>query len=143
MRLNLPSLHIQSDQVQDVPPLWMLLAEYPFMIDGKMFWIPLFFVCDKYSVLGIVLKKSRKNEKENIPAWLHDYVIRNRNILGFSMMDCHWIFLQAMKLCGIGFFMRWAKYLAVVNFNWMLAGDGNGTPPKDVQAFIDKHGYGC
>jgi hypothetical protein len=141
-KLELPSLHLINDLVGN--NLWITMNDYPFMLDGRLMFIPLFFLHDKYSVpFGVVFPRSREVAKENIPAVLHDYLIRNRKLLHMSMDECHDVFLQAMKLCGIGFVTRYLKYTAVMCFNWLIAGDGDGTPPRQVQEFIDKHGYGC
>jgi len=141
MKLYMPSLYLECEKVDR--DLWILLTPFAFMLDDKLHSIPLFFVCDKYTVLGVFLKRDRPNEVENIPAWIHDYLVRFRNILGLSLMDCHYVFLQAMRMCGIRPVMRWVKYLGVVSFNWMIASAGDGTPPPEVRDFIDKHGYGC
>ncbi len=142
MKLRLPSLHLINDCIGK--NLWITMNCYPFFIDGRMHFVPLFFIHDKYSVpLGVVFPRSRKKRKENIPAVLHDYIVRNRKLLGFSFCECHDIFLQAMKLCGIWPITRYMKYSAVMCFNWMIAGAGDGSPPPRIRAFIDKHGYGC
>jgi hypothetical protein len=141
-KLELPSLHLVNDKVGN--NLWITMNDYPFMLDGRLMFIPLFFIHDKYSVpFGIIIPRDRKEKMENIPAVLHDYIVRYRNVLKLSLPDCHDVFLQAMRLCGLPVYLRWAKYTAVMCFNWMIAGDGMGTPPRQVQAFIDKHGYGC
>jgi hypothetical protein len=142
MKLRLPSLYLHVAPV--APKLWITMHGFQFLADDRECWIPEMFICDKYSVpVGLVFKRSRKHEVENIPAILHDYLVRNRRLLGFSLMQCHDLFLQAMKVCGIGRATRWAKYSAVVTFNWTMAGKGDGTPNRQVKAFIDKHGYGC
>jgi hypothetical protein len=142
MKLELPSLYLNSEPV--ARKLWATTNEYPFLVDGVIYTIPQLFVCDKYSVpLGVILKRERKENIENIPAILHDYLVRYRKVLGFSITDCHSLFRQAMLLCGLGFGMRWTKWSGVFLFNWAIATKGDGTPPRNVKRFIDKHGYGC
>jgi hypothetical protein len=146
MKLELPSLHLPCKPVSVNPDLWVLLIEFPFIIDGKVLWIPVHFICDKYSIPFFarpVYRRERKVEKENIPAWLHDYLVRNRIALGLSLMDCHNIFYQAMLLVGMWRITARIKWLGVTAGSWAVVEKGDGTPPKDVRDFIDKHGWGC
>jgi len=147
MKLELPSLYIESVEV--APELWALTLHYVFLIDSKVFIIPVDFICDKYSIpkwpkwLRWLFPQRRSNAVENIPAWIHDYLVRFRNTLGLSLTDCHNIFLQAMSLVNLDNTTRKFKYTGVMLFNWMIVQDGYGTPPKDVKRFIDENGWGC
>ena len=141
MKLNLPSLNLKTGKVG--PKLWITLEPFGFMLDSRYMAIPNLFVTDKYSVpLGILFKRSRPVAMQNIPAILHDFLVRYRKTLGISLVDCHKLFLQAMKLCGIDPFTRACKYMAVMAFNWMIVGPGDGSTSGKVKRFIDRHGYG-
>jgi hypothetical protein len=142
VNLYIPSLYTSAQQI--APKLWMLTDTFVFIVGGIVYKIPALFISDLYSVpLGIIVKRDKGYDIGNIPAWIHDYLVRHRKTLGLSMMDTHNIFREAMRLCGIGTVTRTAKYAAVVLGTWIVAEDGRGTPPREVRAWIDKHGYGC
>jgi hypothetical protein len=146
MKLTIPSYDLNTLNV--APELWAMMRPFPFVLDDKEHWIPYQFVCDKYSIpkrpkwLRRLFPQNRSNKKENIPAWLHDYTIRFRVILGLSLMDCHDIFNQAMDMVGIDKPSRIVKYTTVVITNWAIVEDGTGTPPKEVRDFIAENGWG-
>ena len=147
MKLELPSLHLDCGQV--APGLWALCEPFVFLIDGTLYTIPLLFICDKYSIpkwpkwLRKLFPQNRSNKKENIPAWVHDYLVRHRVTLGISLIDCHDIFLQGMELVRIDKTTRRIKYAGVMVGNWAVVEKGDGTPPREVREFIAKHGWGC
>jgi hypothetical protein len=142
MKLELPSLHLECEPV--APNLWACMEPFPFLIDGRVEFIKWFFICDKYSVPpNPFYKRRRVVEKENIPAWLHDYMVRYRLYLGLSIMDCHRLFRDAMRIVGMGRVTAQIKYMAVVVGTPLFGGVGDGTPPRSVRKFIAENGWGC
>jgi hypothetical protein len=142
MKLELPSLYLECEQV--APKLWACMQPFPFMIDGELWFIKWHFVCDKYSVPPNPLyPRRRAADVENIPAWLHDYTRRYRNVLGLSVRDTDILFRDAMEMVGLHPWTVRIKYRAVRMFAWATAGKGDGTPPRRVRKFIAKHGWGC
>jgi hypothetical protein len=142
MKLHLPSLNLECQPV--APNLWGCYEPFPFMIDDKLRFIPWMFICDKYSVPpNPFYPRRRKIPKENIPAWLHDYLRRYRNYYGLSVKDTDVLFRQAMELVGLRSTTVRIKYRAVRMAAWATAGKGDGTPPKRVRNFIAENGWGC
>jgi hypothetical protein len=144
MKLHLPKLEIECVRVQRRPALWATVQPFPFEIDGEARSVPNRFVNDKYSVplpLQPIMPRRRKTKKENTPAVLHDYLVRNYKLLGITLMDAHDLFLQAMRICSMYMPLSYVKYAGVViGSPWQ--GQGDGTPPKKVQEFIDKYEWG-
>lgn len=137
MKLELKSLEIHNEQVADT--VWRTTHDFQFWADGVMLSIPSPFYHDKYSVpwpVSLVIKRDYKCPKKNMPAVLHDYLVRHRNLLGLSLMDCHCLFRQAMSLAGIPAWLISSKYAAVSSFNWIAAGAGDGTPSRKVRKAV-------
>jgi len=59
-------------------------------------------------------------------AVIHDYAVRNRRRLGLRLVDCHRIFYEAMRCSGVPRYRASIMLGAVLCFNWMIAGDGQG-----------------
>ena len=133
MKLELAKLEIRNEPV--ARNIWRTAEDYMFFVDDMPYMIPSPFYHDKYSVVlsNVGFRRSRKTDAENLPAVLHDYLVRYRKVLGFSIVDCHELFKQAMGICGLPMFTILCKYSAVMMFNWLMAGPGDGTPPRKVR----------
>ena len=59
-------------------------------------------------------------------AVLHDYAVSNRKLIGYSLMDCHRLFREVLRFSGTGRVKTAVMYTAVVAFNWIKPGPGNG-----------------
>jgi hypothetical protein len=143
MKLELQRLEIPCEQVSK--RVWRTLEPFSFWIDGKYHRIPAPFFNDKYSVIFddvifyvIGFPRDRGDDAENMPAVLHDYLVRYRKVLGLSLMDCHELFKQSMGMASLPPFTIVAKYSAVVCFNWIMAGPGDGTPPRKIRKAMQK-----
>ena len=60
-------------------------------------------------------------------AVLHDYAVSNRKLIGYSLMDCHRLFREILLFSGTGRLKTAVMYSAVVAFNWIRPGPGNGS----------------
>lgn len=60
-------------------------------------------------------------------AVLHDFAVRNRRALGFSLMECHRLFREVLLFTGTGHFKSAVMFSAVVLFNWIDPGPGDGS----------------
>jgi hypothetical protein len=65
----------------------------------------------------------------DVAAAFHDYCVRNRKLLGYSLMECHAVFMEVLEAQRVARWKRNAMYAVVVAFNWMMAGKGDGTAP--------------
>ncbi|MCO6401333.1 MAG: DUF1353 domain-containing protein [Verrucomicrobia bacterium] len=63
-------------------------------------------------------------------AVVHDYAVRNRKRLGLSLMQCHGMFHEALRCRGTPLWKADTMFAAVVAFNWISPGPGDGTTPK-------------
>ncbi len=75
------------------------------------------------------------------PSAGHDYLVRNRKLLGISLAQCHEYFLEMLLVRGQttnqiqrprNVARAYAMYAAVWAFNWTFAGDGTGGTPKSL-----------
>jgi len=120
--------------------VWVSTAPMVCYVNGRRIEQADPFYCDKYSrpiILAPFMPRERKVPKENTPAWWHDYFVRYRNIIGLSLVDCHNLFLQAMHICGVHPCLARIKWLGVLVGNWMMAGPGDGTPPRNIRRAIE------
>jgi len=62
-------------------------------------------------------------------AVVHDYAVRNRKRLGLSLMQCHGLFYEALTVRDTPTWKADAMFAAVVAFNWISPGPGDGTTP--------------
>jgi hypothetical protein len=86
------------------------------------------FLTDFYSAPWFVWWHTPKNEpKSNAAAVVHDWLVRNRKLLGLSLMDCHRIFRRAMLALGVSDGKARWRFYAVVACNWAVAPAGDGT----------------
>ena len=132
MKLTLDSLEIHNEQVAD--KVWRTTHDWEFSVDDVPHIIGKHFYHDKYSgPRNPIYKRTRNCEIEDMPAVLHDYLMRYRKVLGVTIMQCHNLFRQAMRLAGLSRRLVWLKYSGVVAFNWMIAGPGDGTPPRKIR----------
>ena len=132
MKLTLETLAIQNEQVAD--KVWRTTHDWEFLIDDMPYTITKHFYHDKYSgPRNPIYKRTRNCEIEDMPAVLHDFLMRYRKLLGFTIMQCHDLFRQAMSIAGLSTWLVRLKYIGVVCFNWLVAGRGDGTPPRIVR----------
>ena len=132
MRLELTKLEIRNEPV--ARNIWRTAEDYMFFVDDKSCMIPAPFYNDKYSgPRNPIYKRTRNCEIEDMPAVLHDFLMRYRKLLGLSIMQCHDLFRQAMILAGLPLWLIQLKYMGVVAFNWLIAGPGDGTPPRKIR----------
>jgi hypothetical protein len=119
--------------------LWQVRGGWAFEWRGVRYLIPDGFVLDFYSVPALLRWWRTPNRGwGNEPAAIHDYLVRHRKLLGLSLMDCHRAFDAAMRLCGLPDRERRKKYAGVWLGNWAVAGPGDGTPPKNIRAAMDR-----
>ena len=139
MKLELHKLEIRNEQV--ARNVWRTKEDFLFFLDGVARLIEEPFYHDKYSgPRNPIYKRDRNCETENMPAVLHDFLMRYRKLLGLSIMQCHDLFRQAMRLAGLSRWLVWLKYSGVVAFNWMIAGPGDGTPPRNIRRVMRRMG---
>ena len=138
MKLHLESLDVRNEQVADT--VWRTTHDFRIWIDGRLIVIHNPFYHDKYTIpiRNPFLKRDYRCPKKNMPAVVHDYLVRNRNLLGLSLLDCHCIFHQAMSLAELPSWRREPKYIGVVSFNWIIAGPGDGTPPRKIRKVMER-----
>jgi hypothetical protein len=130
------------------PGLWWLKEDFRFRWKGVEYLIegapdPRYaFVWDMFSIPPFLRMLWERNQPgRNKPALAHDFGVRNRKLLGWSLMECHALFNEAMELSGE--FPDWerrAYYSAVVGFNWVKPGKGDGTPPRKVRKAMGRFG---
>jgi hypothetical protein len=141
VRLTLEKLEIHNEQVAD--KVWRTMHDWHFCIDDLMHTITRHFYHDKYSgPRNPIYKRDRNCEREDMPAVLHDFLMRNRKLLGLSMMQCHDLFRQAMVLAKLPTWLVRLKYSGVVAFNWLIAGPGDGSPPRAIRRVMKQQQKG-
>ena len=141
MKLKLETLAIQNEQVAD--KVWRTTHDWEFSVDDVPHTITMHFYHDKYSgPRNPIYRRDRSCEIEDMPAVLHDFLMRYRKLLGFSIMQCHDLFRQAMRLAGLSRWLTNLKYSGVVCFNWMVAGPGDGTPPRRIRRVMRRQQKG-
>ena len=140
MKLELHKLEIRNEQV--ARNVWRTTEDFLFFLDGAARLIEAPFYHDKYSgPRNPIYKRDRNCDKENMPAGMHDFLMRYRKLLGLSIMQCHDIFRQAMVLAGLPSWLVNLKYTGVVCFNWLIAGPGDGTPPRKIRRVMRSDGH--
>lgn len=106
------------------PYRWRLVEEFGYQsIAGPILIVPAGFLTDFASVprlLWPILPLS--DAVYDKAAVLHDYAVRNRKALGYSLMDCHRLFREVLRFSGCGRVKTAVMYAAVVCFNWMSQG---------------------
>lgn len=111
--------------------LWEYTAAFKFVYKGVEREIPQHFITDFYSVpRGLRWVWPNNQGIYNESSGIHDWLVRNRKLIGFSLTDCHRAFNAAMAYQGVPDTRRRAKFTAVYLFNWLCAGKGDGTLPK-------------
>jgi len=119
--------------------LWEYTVPFGFMYKGVTHWIPEHFITNFYSVPRLLRWVFPNNQGiYNESAGIHDWAVRNRKLIGFSLTDCHTLFDACMRYQSMPDTRRRAKFAAVYLFNWVCAGKGDGTVPSDVRKAIDK-----
>ena len=120
-----------------VKNLWYLTADFHFIYLGVHYCIPAGFVLDFYSIPRALRWMFPNNQGVyNESAAIHDFLVRNRKVLGLSLMECHHAFNAAMDYQDMGSARRRTKFSAVVLFNWMAPGPGDGTPGRRARKAI-------
>lgn len=114
--------------------IWELLSELLWELgqlgSGKFVRVPVGFVTDAASVPWFLTwLLPRWAPKRRRPAILHDYLCRSiaegHPVPGVEKRSkADWVFLQAMKACGVNFVERWAFYIACALFTMF------GSPDK-------------
>jgi hypothetical protein len=69
----------------------------------------------------------------DVAAAFHDYCVRNRKVLGYSLMECHKVFSEVLLAQKVPDWQHKGMYGVVVAFNWMMAGKGDGSLPKSIK----------
>lgn len=69
----------------------------------------------------------------DVAAAFHDLCVRNRKLFGYSLMDCHAVFLEVLTAQHVAAWKRNIMYSMVVAFNWMCAGKGDGSLPDYIK----------
>jgi hypothetical protein len=118
--------------------LWQLMQILAWLsADGKMWVTPLRFRTDKFTKPG-----ANSIGQRDRAAVFHDFMVRCRALLGLTLVQCHNYFLEAMVYCDQfdlpekkiqrAAAIAWRRvtrnvyYAAVMSFNWVVAGDGEG-----------------
>ena len=60
-------------------------------------------------------------------AVLHDYAVSHRQLIGYSLMECHRLFREVLQFSGCGRVKTGVMYGAVVVFCWVRPGPGFGS----------------
>ena len=109
--------------------LWETVNVIAFLDSRGCLWVFTFGLrTDLYSSPRLLwFFRPPSNGVADVASILHDALVRCRNRLGIGLIDCHKIFREAMKECGVGRVRRNLKYAAVYAFNWICAGAGDGT----------------
>lgn len=115
-------------QLEAIPPkTWRLINSFAYrtMITGKpqTITVPDGFENDLASIPRLFQNLIPVNGKHRWPAVIHDWLYYNKGILGvrmvFTRKECDQIFLEGMKVMGVGFFVRTAMYNAVRAGGWV------------------------
>ena len=107
---------------------WRLVEDFGYeSLSGNILVVPAGFETDFASVPRLfwpILPLS--DAVYDKAAVLHDYAVRNRKLVGYSLMDCHRLFREVLRFSGTSRLKTRVMFSAVVLFNWMRAGPGNG-----------------
>ncbi len=69
-------------------------------------------------------------------AVVHDFCVRSRKLLGISLWTCHLVFREALLTLKTPRWQAEAMYGAVCLANWLVAGPGDGSPPKRLRSRV-------
>lgn len=69
----------------------------------------------------------------DVAAAFHDFCVRNRKALGYSLMECHKVFYEVLEAQKVAECKLRGMYGVVVAFNWMNPGKGDGSLPKYIK----------
>jgi len=119
--------------------LWEYTLPFRFRYRGKTYCIPDHFVTDFYSIprwLRWIFPNNQGVYNES--AGIHDWAVRNRKLLGFSLTDCHYVFNAAMRYQHMSTARRKVKFSAVYLFNWLVAEPGDGSIPEYMREAVNK-----
>jgi len=108
--------------------IWELIEGLVYIDKTGLPWtVPAGFRCDMYSVPRLLwwIYPPATGDRDRA-AVLHDFMVRNRNLLNLTLMDCHRHFRDAMESVGVNRVRRNIKYAGVVCGNWLCAGKGDG-----------------
>ena len=110
---------------------WITLGELKYLTDmGEVITVPTGFCSDLASIPVGFRNIINQNGRHRRAAILHDYLYSKRGkitidkgwvsdiTVEFSRKEQDQIFLEAMKIDGVGFFTRRAMYSAVRMFGW-------------------------
>lgn len=119
--------------------LWEYTEAFRFRYKGVTHVIPNHFITDFYSIPRWLRWVWPNNQGVyNESSGIHDWAVRNRKLLGFSLTDCHTLFSAAMEYQGMSNFRRRVKFAAVYMFNWSCAGEGDGTLPEYMRKEVER-----
>ena len=110
--------------------------------DGRVLDLEPYMITDYASAPRVFwrLVPMRDADYDIAAAW-HDFCVRWRNSpeVKLTLMECHAVFLDIMRLRKVPAWKRKAMYWAVVGFNWMIAGDGHGRRPNLTEDQLDEY----
>ncbi len=94
---------------------WSLEENYIYALnDGRTLFIPQGFIFDYASIPRIAWRLfPPATGKHRVPSLAHDWLCASGNVGWVEAAD---IFLQAMKVAGVGYFKRYTIYWAVRSF---------------------------
>ena len=130
-----------SLQIEEIKPgiLWKLMSPIEFYIDslnsGKKIVVPIGFITDGTTIPFILKYVIAVWGTYGRAAVIHDYLynILKTNYINHPYVktrkEADRIFLQAMEVCGTGFFLRYALYISVRLFGWYSI---KCTPPRNL-----------
>lgn len=74
-----------------------------------------------------------RDAEYDVASAFHDLCVRNRKLLGMTLMDCHAVFREVLESQRVAPWKSKAMYYAVVAFNWIDAGKGDGSLPRYIR----------
>jgi len=103
------------------PYRWRLVEDFGYESKaGKILIVPTGFLTDFASVPRLLWPIVPLNDAVyGKAAVLHDYAVRNRKRIGYSLMDCHRLFREVLLFSGVGRVKTTLMYASVVAFNWL------------------------
>ena len=140
-------MQVRVDGEIDIAPygkgLWIVTRPLSFWVDSMMFTVPIGFIFDGATIpRPLHWWSSPINGWSDTAAAIHDYLYRFRATLGLTRKFADVVFLIVMgdsaRKHGIHFTKPLAKYSAVRWFGWLVAGKGDGTPPRKVRRVVEK-----
>lgn len=114
---------------------WVIVKPIAFQRpDGRVIDMQPHFVCDYASSPRITWPLIPVRDAEyDVAAAFHDLCVRNRKLMGLSLMECHRVFDEVLFSVGAKGWRRRVMVAAVVCFNWMMTGEGDGTNPRGLK----------